>query len=80
MLWTFQGAKDFRARPGALSLLGVERGSRDPCPEGAIRLSPGLNGAKIRNVWEVYAEGGAQSDRKPGTKCLEQTHPKRTVP
>jgi hypothetical protein len=37
-----------RPPPRELSFLGVERGSRGPCPEGAIGLSPGFQ------PWEPY--------------------------
>jgi hypothetical protein len=47
-------ASEQSQRRGKHTLLGVERGSRSLCPEGAIRLSPGLNGAKIRHVWDSF--------------------------
>jgi hypothetical protein len=53
-----------------------------PCPEESEEFSPGLNGAKLGNVWEVYWHEGrgsvpeGRSDRSLARSAWNSPTPK----
>jgi hypothetical protein len=45
------------------------------CPEGALGLSPGLNGAKIRAVWDEF-QGVTRCEPRHRLEAYATLHPR----